>query len=64
MSPFRPMAILVRVKRNEELVVERMKRLEERLKESEDREISARESLERVEDRLKGNEEEKGQDKV
>ena len=46
--------------RNEEVVMERMRRLEDRLKESADRETSTRERLERIEDRLKDIEGEKG----
>ena len=46
--------------RNEEMVMERMRRLEDRLKESADRETSTRERLERIEDRLMDIEGEKG----
>ena len=42
--------------------MERMKKLEERLKESEDKETIASQRLEKIEDKLKENEEGKGQE--
>ena len=53
-------------KRKDELVMERMRRIEESLKESVDRETSARERLERIEDRIKDSDGGKGhgQDKM
>ena len=53
-----------RAKRNDNFDMEKMTKLEERLKESEDKEAIATERLEKIEDRLKENEEGKGQDKV
>ena len=50
--------------RKEEWVMERLRKIEESMKESGDREISDRERMDRLEDRLKDNVGDKGQDKV
>ena len=50
--------------RKEEWVMERLRKIEESLKESGDRETSDRERMDRLEDRLKDNVGDKGQDKV